>query len=515
MAMTKPTSEQVTFLQTGTGATARTVDAKLKDTVSVKDFGAVGDGTTNDTAAIQAAIDAIGASGGTVLFPAGIYLGYAFVWKNNVALVGAGSSITTIKLPNSTASVTKPADPFPTTASYVPSVLEIGQCAMGNAATAFSGFVLSGMTIDANKANNVVPTSDLGWHGVILTKMSNYTIDDVRVINAHNAGIDLVINSNFGIVSAKVFSCGNATHTAPGFDINSSKYLIIDVISDSCYIGCRSQDNCWGNNISASVYNSTSHGFVYSNQTVNQSYDNIIDATIITCGGHGFVLGPNCKSSDLAITVIDSADTGITTGTIALAYRPSNNIIDITTRSSQNGGVVLQGTANMIIHQSYLDGRFGAQGTSFACDITGDDNTIEAIIIDSATWQVRGVAIRAGSSNNTIKSLSYTYTANPYSDVGTGTKITRVGYTTIASANTINPPTLESVASITGVTGIVSITASVQNTGQILTLIFAGVLTVYDGSNLRLNTNFVTAANSTLVLVCDGTNWYEISRSNN
>ena len=44
------------FIQTGTGATTRTVDAKLKDTVSVKDFGAVGDGVTNDTAAIAAAL---------------------------------------------------------------------------------------------------------------------------------------------------------------------------------------------------------------------------------------------------------------------------------------------------------------------------------------------------------------------------------------------------------------------------------------------------------------------------
>jgi hypothetical protein len=70
MAMTKPTSEQVTFLQTGTGATTRTVDAKLKDIVSVKDFGAVGDGVADDTAAIQAAIN----TNKEVFVPNGTYL---------------------------------------------------------------------------------------------------------------------------------------------------------------------------------------------------------------------------------------------------------------------------------------------------------------------------------------------------------------------------------------------------------------------------------------------------------
>ena len=47
---------KLAFTQAGTGATARTVDSKLKDVVSVKDFGAACDGTTDDTVAVQAAV---------------------------------------------------------------------------------------------------------------------------------------------------------------------------------------------------------------------------------------------------------------------------------------------------------------------------------------------------------------------------------------------------------------------------------------------------------------------------
>ena len=52
-----------------TGATARTVNNKLQESVSVKDFGATGDGSTNDRAAFVSAD-----TNGAFVVPAGTYL---------------------------------------------------------------------------------------------------------------------------------------------------------------------------------------------------------------------------------------------------------------------------------------------------------------------------------------------------------------------------------------------------------------------------------------------------------
>lgn len=60
----------VTYDPPFTGGVATTVESKLAQTVSVKDFGAVGDGVADDTTAIQDALDS-GAS--TVIFPDGTY----------------------------------------------------------------------------------------------------------------------------------------------------------------------------------------------------------------------------------------------------------------------------------------------------------------------------------------------------------------------------------------------------------------------------------------------------------
>lgn len=84
-------SSRVGFIRSDVGAVATTVQTKLREFVSVKDFNAVGDAVAIDAQEIQAAIDAVDAAGGgTVFMPRGRYnLGTVGITVyGNVRLIG-------------------------------------------------------------------------------------------------------------------------------------------------------------------------------------------------------------------------------------------------------------------------------------------------------------------------------------------------------------------------------------------------------------------------------------------
>ena len=88
------------FQQTGTGAVNRDINLKLAEQVSVKDFGAVGDGVTDDATAVQNWLNYIVSSSKAGFVPAGTYLLGARLSVadcNKVAIYGEGSDISIFK----------------------------------------------------------------------------------------------------------------------------------------------------------------------------------------------------------------------------------------------------------------------------------------------------------------------------------------------------------------------------------------------------------------------------------
>ncbi len=105
-------SNSVGYLPAGTGAVASTVQTKLRESVSVKDFGATGNGTTDDTAAIQAAINAVAAVSFTgvgskiVFFPQGYYKITSTILVNGSHIILQGEGTISSVLLNYSASLT-------------------------------------------------------------------------------------------------------------------------------------------------------------------------------------------------------------------------------------------------------------------------------------------------------------------------------------------------------------------------------------------------------------------------
>jgi hypothetical protein len=94
-------STDVSFTPSGSGAVARTVDAKLKDYwISVKDFGAVGDGSTDDTSAINLALAyAQTLTRKRVFFPPGIYKctsALTAITGGSWSFIGSGRGVSTL-----------------------------------------------------------------------------------------------------------------------------------------------------------------------------------------------------------------------------------------------------------------------------------------------------------------------------------------------------------------------------------------------------------------------------------
>jgi hypothetical protein len=92
----KTTLDNLPFSPPGTGAIDRSIQSRLSDTISAKDFGVVGDGITDDTVNMQKAIDYAVSTGKTLFVPSGKYRMTAQLnFSAGAAIEGDAPNITT------------------------------------------------------------------------------------------------------------------------------------------------------------------------------------------------------------------------------------------------------------------------------------------------------------------------------------------------------------------------------------------------------------------------------------
>jgi hypothetical protein len=83
----------VTFIQAGSGAVVRTAQSKMRDIVNAKDFGAVGNGIADDTAAVQAAVNAAVATDKTLVIDSSYKILLPIVMPNGLVISWQGGEI--------------------------------------------------------------------------------------------------------------------------------------------------------------------------------------------------------------------------------------------------------------------------------------------------------------------------------------------------------------------------------------------------------------------------------------
>lgn len=159
----------------------------------------------------------------------------------------------------------------------------------------------------------------------------------------------------------------------------------------------------------------------------------------------------------------------------------------------------------------------GFSGTPAADEVQVGDADFKMDWLSSTDVRLQlssGVFLRQDRSAGS--NFQFHITSLPGDDIAS--QITTFGFSglngaAVASAAAIVPT--GNVFHVTGTTNITSITSTNVPAGTVITLIFDGILTFTDGSNLKLAGNFVTTADDTITLVFDGTNWYECGRSVN
>lgn len=375
-------SSLVGFIQSGTGAVARTVQSKERDIVSVKDFGAVGDGVTDDTTAIQnAATQAATFGGGAILyFPpsSGFYKITAPISITAaMRIIGSGQytsgliciGVNGFNLATGALRVSIESISIYRSVRYTLGApnTNAGINIIGTSGTHSTGIILRDVYIDgfqqavlgayvyASLFDNV--RAAFCKHGLWMTGTSvnnNVIANQFDISNNDGTGISIgdgTGSSEGWIISDTVIFGGNTGVQLNGGNNNKVRGCIIDTFTNvgilTTNLGTAAATN---NRITDNYIGSASanHGIrLFNSQATAQSYGNYVAGNEITAVGGS-----------------------LTNGILADGSQESNNIITSNNIKATTRDINIQNGSNWVIHGNQMSGG----GFATTVNVTYNDN---------------------------------------------------------------------------------------------------------------------------------------------
>jgi len=262
------------------------------ETYDVKTYGALGDGTTDDTSAIQAALNtAAGAGGGVVFLPTGTYITGNLAIDSYVTLAGTGygsvlsaktGTTAVLSMAHTATTVQTGVRDLKINCNYRTSCYGIKYDANGSTSAARHQF---------NNVMVINAGADAYWfdNGIGETYLTN-----CRAFNALGHGFNVKI----GMTDSHFVNCMAGACAGNGFEIAGN---------DDFFTACKAY---WsGFNSQASTWNTTSIGFHLS----SVSYDQLLGCMAEQSALHGFDIN-NCSQVTLVGCDATSNSAGTTGG---------------------------------------------------------------------------------------------------------------------------------------------------------------------------------------------------------